>query len=76
SSAFGPGFISALKAVLPPDVPLCAVGGVTADNLAQWIKAGFVGAGLGSYLYRAGQSVERTSQQAAAFDNAYREAVK
>lgn len=76
SSAFGPGYISALKAVLPPDVPLFAVGGVTPENLAQWIKAGCVGAGLGSDLYRAGQSVERTAQQAAAFVNAYREAVK
>lgn len=76
SSAFGPGYISALKAVLPPDVPLVAVGGVTPENLAQWIKAGCVGAGLGSDLYRAGQSVERTAQQAAAFVNAYREAVK
>ncbi|EHD4877800.1 2-dehydro-3-deoxy-6-phosphogalactonate aldolase [Salmonella enterica] len=76
SSAFGPGYISALKAVLPPDVPLFAVGGVTPENLAQWIKAGCVGAGLGSDLYRAGQSVERTAQQAAALVNAYREAVK
>ncbi|EBX5571699.1 2-dehydro-3-deoxy-6-phosphogalactonate aldolase [Salmonella enterica subsp. enterica] len=76
SSAFGPGYISALKAVLPPDVPLFSVGGVTPENLAQWIKAGCVGAGLGSDLYRAGQSVERTAQQAAAFVNAYREAVK
>ncbi|EHA9559625.1 2-dehydro-3-deoxy-6-phosphogalactonate aldolase [Salmonella enterica subsp. enterica] len=76
SSAFGPGYISALKTVLPPDVPLFAVGGVTPENLAQWIKAGCVGAGLGSDLYRAGQSVERTAQQAAAFVNAYREAVK
>lgn len=76
SSAFGPGYISALKAVLPPDVPLFAVGGVTPENLAQWIKAGCVGAGLGSDLYRAGQSVERTAQQTAAFVNAYREAVK
>ncbi|EBS0370557.1 2-dehydro-3-deoxy-6-phosphogalactonate aldolase [Salmonella enterica subsp. enterica serovar Bareilly] len=76
SSAFGPGYISALKAVLSPDVPLFAVGGVTPENLAQWIKAGCVGAGLGSDLYRAGQSVERTAQQATAFVNAYREAVK
>jgi 2-dehydro-3-deoxyphosphogalactonate aldolase len=49
---------------------------VTPENLAQWIKAGCVGAGLGSDLYRAGQPVERTAQQATAFVNAYREAVK
>ena len=43
---------------------------------AQWIDAGCAGAGLGSDLYRAGQSVERTAQQAAAFVKAYREAVQ
>ncbi|NUU67727.1 2-dehydro-3-deoxy-6-phosphogalactonate aldolase [Enterobacteriaceae bacterium BIT-l23] len=76
SSAFGPDYIKALKAVLPADVPVFAVGGVTPDNLAQWISAGCVGAGLGSDLYRAGQPVERTAQQAAAFVKAYQEAVK
>ncbi|MDU5472665.1 MULTISPECIES: 2-dehydro-3-deoxy-6-phosphogalactonate aldolase [Pantoea] len=76
SSAFGPGYIKALKAVLPDDVPVLAVGGVTPENLAQWLEAGCAGAGLGSDLYRAGQPVERTAQQAAAFVQAYREAVK
>jgi len=76
SSAFGPSYIKALKAVLPDDVPVLAVGGVTPENLAQWLEAGCAGAGLGSDLYRAGQPVERTAQQAAAFVQAYREAVK
>ncbi|MDU1573676.1 MAG: 2-dehydro-3-deoxy-6-phosphogalactonate aldolase [Pantoea sp.] len=76
SSAFGPGYIKALKAVLPDDVPVLAVGGVTPENLAHWLEAGCAGAGLGSDLYRAGQPVERTAQQAAAFVQAYREAVK
>ncbi|ANG90903.1 2-dehydro-3-deoxy-6-phosphogalactonate aldolase [Enterobacteriaceae bacterium 155047] len=76
SSAFGPDYIKALKAVLPASVPVFAVGGVTPENLAQWINSGCAGAGLGSDLYRAGQSVERTATQAAAFVEAYREAVK
>ncbi|HBV0717900.1 TPA: 2-dehydro-3-deoxy-6-phosphogalactonate aldolase [Escherichia coli] len=76
SSAFGPDYIKALKAVLPPEIPVFAVGGVTPENLKQWIDAGCLGAGLGSDLYRAGQPVERTAQQAAAFVKAYREAVK
>ncbi len=54
SSAFGPQYIKALKAVLPPDIAVFAVGGVTPENLAQWIDAGCAGAGLGSDLYRAG----------------------
>ncbi|WP_297197855.1 2-dehydro-3-deoxy-6-phosphogalactonate aldolase [uncultured Pluralibacter sp.] len=76
SSAFGPDYIKALKAVLPADVPVFAVGGVTPENLAVWLKAGCAGAGLGSDLYRAGQPVTRTAQQAAAFVKAYREAVQ
>lgn len=76
SSAFGPDYIKALKAVLPSEVPVFAVGGVTPENLAQWIDAGCIGAGLGSDLYRAGQSVERTACQAAEFVKAYREAVQ
>lgn len=76
SSAFGPDYIKALKAVLPADVPVFAVGGVTPENLAQWLNAGCAGAGLGSDLYRAGQSLSRTEEKAQAFVNAYREATK
>ncbi len=76
SSTFGPAYIKALKAVLPRDVPVFAVGGVTPENLGQWIEAGCTGAGLGSDLYRANQPIERTVSQAAAFVKAYREAVK
>ncbi|EPN9527425.1 2-dehydro-3-deoxy-6-phosphogalactonate aldolase [Cronobacter malonaticus] len=76
SAAFGPDYIKALKAVLPPEIPVFAVGGVTPENLAVWLKAGCIGAGLGSDLYRAGQLVERTAAQAKAFVKAYREAVQ
>lgn len=76
SSSFGPDYIKALKAVLPPEVPVFAVGGVTPENLAEWLKAGCVGAGLGSDLYRAGQPVERTIEKAKAFVKAYQEAMK
>lgn len=74
SSAFGPGYITALKAVLPPTVPVLAVGGITPDNLASYLRAGCTGAGLGSDLYRAGQSVEQTRQQARRFIAAWQAA--
>ncbi|MGP4876171.1 2-dehydro-3-deoxy-6-phosphogalactonate aldolase, partial [Klebsiella pneumoniae] len=47
-----------------------AVGGVTPESLATWIQAGCAGAGLGSDLYRAGQAVERTREQAERFISA------
>lgn len=74
SSAFGPDYIKALKAVLSPEVPVFAVGGVTPENLHQFLAAGCVGAGLGSDLYRAGQPVSRTAQKASAFIKAYKDA--
>ncbi|MGO4745931.1 2-dehydro-3-deoxy-6-phosphogalactonate aldolase [Serratia quinivorans] len=76
SVSFGPDYIKALKAVLPPQVPVFAVGGITPENLPLYLTAGCVGAGLGGDLYRAGQPVERTAQQAAAFVRAYKEATQ
>lgn len=76
SSSFGPSYIKALKAVLPPEVPVFAVGGVTPENLSLWLSAGCAGAGLGSDLYRAGQSVAVTAEKAEAFVKAYEEAVQ
>ncbi|CAI2462129.1 2-dehydro-3-deoxy-6-phosphogalactonate aldolase [Serratia ficaria] len=76
SVSFGPDYIKALKAVLPPQMPVFAVGGITPENLHRYLAAGCVGAGLGSDLYRAGQPLERTAHQAAAFVRAYKEATK
>lgn len=49
-----PAVLKAQRAVLPPQVPLFAVGGVTPATLPSWRAAGAVGAGLGSALYRPG----------------------
>jgi 2-dehydro-3-deoxyphosphogalactonate aldolase len=72
ASNLGPSYIKAIRAVLPPDVPLLAVGGVTPENLGQFLDAGCIGAGLGGDLYKPGQPVSRTREQAAAFVKAYR----
>ncbi|WP_455426029.1 2-dehydro-3-deoxy-6-phosphogalactonate aldolase [Dryocola sp. LX212] len=71
SAAFGLAYISALKAVLPPEIPVLAVGGVTPENLGEYLKAGCAGAGLGSDLYRAGQGVDVTRAQARRFMAAF-----
>lgn len=76
SSAFGPDYIKALKAVLPARVPVFAVGGVTPENLAIYLNAGCAGAGLGSDLYRAGQTPETTALKAKAFIQAYKDATQ
>lgn len=74
AGALGPGYVRALKAVLPSEVPVFAVGGITPENLVDYLAAGCIGAGLGSDLYRPGQPVGRTAERARAFVTAYRTA--
>ncbi|MBT4245541.1 MAG: 2-dehydro-3-deoxy-6-phosphogalactonate aldolase, partial [Gammaproteobacteria bacterium] len=66
----------ALKAVLPEDIPLFMVGGVGPKNFASWIKAGATGFGIGSGLYKAGESSEIVSKKAESIVLAYDESQK
>lgn len=66
------GVIKALGAVIPTDTWLCPVGGVTPDNLAEYLKVGARGFGLGSALYKKGQSVAITKANAEAFVTAWK----
>ena len=56
ASTYGPGHVKALKAVLPADAVVMAVGGAGPSNMAEWWAAGARGFGLGSDLYKPGQS--------------------
>jgi 2-dehydro-3-deoxyphosphogalactonate aldolase len=71
-SVVGPRFARILKAVLPADIPLYAVGGITPANLGEY-GDGWFGFGLGSELYRAGQTAIETGTQAARFRHAWEE---
>ncbi len=64
AATYGPGHLRQLKAVLPGDVVVWAVGGVGPDNMAEWWAAGARAFGLGGELYRAGQSVAETAAKA------------
>lgn len=62
-----PGVVKAQKAVLPKDVPLLVVGGISPDNMAPWLAAGATGFGLGSGVYKPGQSADETAAKARAY---------
>ncbi|MGQ4879702.1 2-dehydro-3-deoxy-6-phosphogalactonate aldolase [Billgrantia sp. LNSP4103-1] len=66
--------MQALRAVLPVGTRLYAVGGIGADEFATWRGAGVNGAGLGSALYRPGQSPAQVGQQARALVAAWQAA--
>jgi 2-dehydro-3-deoxyphosphogalactonate aldolase len=71
ASVVGVDFARILKAVLPREVPLYAVGGVAPANLAAYAGRGWAGFGLGGELYRPGQSATDTEAKAAAFRRAW-----
>ena len=56
--------MQALRAVLPTDTRLYAVGGIGIGNFADWRAAGIDGAGLGSALYQPGLSAGQVAGRA------------
>lgn len=71
AEVLGPKGIKAMKAVLPPEVPVYAVGGAAPDNFAEFFAAGCTGFGLGSYLYKPGVGAADVKERAIAAVAAY-----
>jgi 2-dehydro-3-deoxyphosphogalactonate aldolase len=67
AEAATPAVLKAQLAVLPKDLPILAVGGITPDNMRPWLDAGATGFGLGGGLYKAGQSPAETLEKARAY---------
>lgn len=65
-----PAVLKAQRAVLPKNARVIVVGGVTPDSMAPWVAAGADGFGLGSGLYRPGQSAAETLERARAYQAA------
>lgn len=73
AEAASPGVLKAQRAVLPRDVPVLAVGGITPEAMAPWRQAGADGFGLGSALYRPGMSAGEVGAAARRFVAAWRD---
>lgn len=67
AEAASPAMLKAHLAVIPGDVPVMVVGGVTADTMQPWRDAGAAGFGLGSGLYKPGQTAAETLDKARAY---------
>ncbi len=66
-----PAIVKAMGAVLPKELRLLPVGGITPDNMAPYVKAGAAGFGLGSALYSPGLSAAEVGRRAHAFAQAW-----
>lgn len=75
ASLTGTDGLKALRAVLPPETEIYAVGGVGPDDFTAWRAAGASGFGLGSSLFSPDRSIEDVARAAAesvaAYDRAY-----
>ena len=72
AEALPPNVLKAWRAVLPKDLWLLPVGGITPEAMAPYLAAGANGFGLGSALYRAGMSAAEVARAAQAFALAWR----
>ena len=69
----GPGGLKALRAVIPQEVGIYAVGGAGPENFGDWIAAGASGFGLGSALFKREFSVQEIASRASAAVSAWDE---
>ncbi len=72
AEAASPAVLRAQRAVLPRQIKLVVVGGVTPAGMAPYIAAGADGFGLGSGLYRPGDSPDQVRAHADSFVQALR----
>jgi len=71
ASVLGPAGLQGIKAVLPPETEVGAVGGISEKDFAAYAKAGVRTFGLGSSLYRPGYSAVTVAARAQATVAAY-----
>jgi len=72
AEAASPKTVKAWKAVLPRDVNIYAVGGVTPANMKDWADAGCAGFGIGSNIYKPGMSADDVGKAAGEFVAAWK----
>ena len=62
-----PAVVKAMKAVLPRDIPLLVVGSVTPATISPWLAAGADGFGLGSGVFKPGNTPAQVLDHARAY---------
>jgi len=64
AEAANPAMLRAMRAVFPPDTMVLPVGGIDAANMNAWRAAGAAGFGIGSAIYRPGDTADIVAAKA------------
>ncbi|MBN8950339.1 MULTISPECIES: 2-dehydro-3-deoxy-6-phosphogalactonate aldolase [unclassified Rhizobium] len=75
AGVLGASGITAIRAVLPPELVIAAVGGVSDKNFADYTKAGILAFGLGTSLYKPGMTAAEVAERAKTTIYAYDAAI-
>jgi len=75
AGVLGASGITAIRAVLPPELVIAAVGGVSDKNFADYTKAGILAFGLGTSLYKPGMTATEVAERAKTTIYAYDAAI-
>jgi 2-dehydro-3-deoxyphosphogalactonate aldolase len=75
ASLIGADGLKAMLAVLPKGTATFAVGGAGPDNFGRWIAAGATGFGIGTALFKPGDTLAEVRQRADRIVAAYDEAI-
>ena len=70
AEAATPAVLRAQRAVLPADMAVLIVGGITPETMAPWLGSGARGFGLGSALYKPGDAPGVVGERARTFIDA------
>jgi 2-dehydro-3-deoxyphosphogalactonate aldolase len=68
----GPAVLKAWRAVVPREIAVLPVGGITPESMAPFVAAGAQGFGLGSALYVPGRAADDVRRRALAFAHAWK----
>ena len=75
ASIIGPAGINAIRTILPKDLIIAAVGGVSDRNFAEYTSAGITAFGLGTSLYKPGMTAAEVRERATVTLSAYDAAI-
>ena len=76
AEAASPAVLRAVRAVLPSGTMVLPVGGIAADNMEQWLAAGAAGFGIGSSIFKPGDTPEIVAAKARSLVAAHRHVPK
>lgn len=65
--AITPAIFKAMKAVLPSEFPTLIVGGIRPELMENYLKSGASGFGIGSGVFKAGDSVKTVQEKSVGF---------